>query len=121
MTKSANVAPPQSLILIADPSGGEIPATMSGLAIAATDSCIAVGCRSDVDGDSEFILGETGYVSLGGEPAFQGRLKTPHRKVTLRTVTGQKILEAPVLQQEITVRVWTNDSSEPDQVVVGIG
>jgi hypothetical protein len=121
MGKSAKVAPLHSLILIVDPSGGEIPATMSGSLIASTDSCIAVGCRSDVDGDTEFTLGETGDVSPGSEPAFQGRLKTPNRRVTLRTVTGQTILETPLLQQETMVRVWTNDPSEPDQVVVGIG
>ena len=121
MAKSTKVAPPHSLILIVDPSGGEIPPTMLGSLIASTDSCIAVACRSEVDGDTEFTLGETGYVSPAGEPAFQGGLKTPNRKVTLRTVTGQTILETPVLQQETMVRVWTNDSSEPDQVVVGIG
>ena len=121
LAKSAKIAPPHSLILIADPTEGAIPATMSGSLIAATDTCIAVGCRSDADGDTEFTLGETADVDPGGQPAFLGKLKTPSRKLMLRTVIGQTILETPVPQQETTVRVWTNDPSEPDQVVVGIG
>jgi hypothetical protein len=121
MVKSAKIAPPHSLILIVDPSGGEIPDSLSRSPIASTDSCIAVGCRSDADGDTEFTLGETSVVNPGGEAAFQARLKTPNRKVTLRMITGQTILQMPVVQQDAMVRVWTNHSSEPDRIVVGIG
>ena len=59
-------------------------------------------------------------VDPGARPVFWGRLKTPNRKVALQTVTGQAILETSVAQQETTVRVWTNDASEPDQIIVGI-
>ena len=94
---------------------------MSGSLIASTDLCIAVACRSDADGDTEFTLGQTADVAPGVEPVFLGKLKTPSGKLTLRTVIGQTILEISVPHQETTVRVWTNDQSEPDQVVVGIG
>jgi hypothetical protein len=121
MAKSTKVAPPNSLILIEDLGGGEVPASMGGSLVVSTDSCIAVGCRSDVDGDTQFTLGETHDVDPGGHPIFRGLLKTPNRRVALVSVIGQVILEAPVPQQQTIVRVWVNHPSEPDHVIVGIG
>jgi hypothetical protein len=121
MAKSTKVAPPNSLILIEDLGGGEVPASMGGSLVVSTDSCIAVGCRSDVDGDTQFTLGETHDVDPGGHPIFRGLLKTPNRRVALVSVIGQVILEAAVLQQQTIVRVWVNHPSEPDHVIVGIG
>lgn len=120
MATSARIAPPNSLVLVADPSGGEIPETMAGSLIASTSSCIAVGCRSDVDGETEFTLGSTREVDPGNRPAFEGKLNTPNRKIAVRSVLGQTILEATVPQQQTTVRVWVNDPKEPDKVIVGI-
>ncbi len=122
MVDSAKVAPPYSLVIIEDPSGGEVPDTMPAkLCIASTDSCIAVGCLAEVDGETAFTLGEAADVNPGFQPAFDGRLKTPSRKVSLQTVERHTILEAPVQQQETRVRVWTNDPKRPDEVIVGIG
>jgi hypothetical protein len=121
MAKSAKIAPPNSLILIEDLGGGEIPASMGESLVVSTDSCIAVGCRSDIDGDTQFTLGETQEVDPGGHPIFRGMLNTPNRRIALISVIGQVILEAPVPQQQTIVRVWVNDPSEPDHVVVGIG
>jgi hypothetical protein len=70
MAKSAKIAPPHSLILIADPTEGAIPATMSGSLIAATDTCIAVGCRSDADGDTDSLWGRPLTSILGVNPHF---------------------------------------------------
>jgi hypothetical protein len=122
MASSAKTAPPNSLVLVADdPSRCDIPETMAGSLIAATSSCIAVGCRSEVDDETEFTLGATREVDPGDHPAFEGVLKTPHRKIAIRSVFGQTILEAPVRQEQTTVRVWVNDPKEPDRVTVGIG
>jgi hypothetical protein len=116
MANSAKLAPPYSVILIEDSGGGEIPSSIkmtTGSLIASTDSCIAVGCRSYVDGDTEFTLGQTHDVDPGDHPIleaiFQGKLKTPNLKIVLRSVAGRTILEASVPQQETVVRVWVND------------
>jgi len=120
VANSAKVAPPNSLVLISDSSGAEIPETMAGSLIASTNSCIAVGCQSDVDGETEFTLGTTREVDPGDKPVFQGMLKTPNRRVAVRSVLGHTILETPVTQEQTTVRVWVNDPKEPDRVIVGI-
>ena len=120
MATSTKVAPPNSLVLISDPKGGEIPATMKGATIAATASCIAVGCQSDADGVTEFTLGTMHEVDPGDHPVFEGKLSTPNHKVAVRSVTGEIILEASVPQRQTTVRVWVNDPREPDRVIVGV-
>src|SRR5262245_32223613 len=119
MTNSTRVAPPCALILVADPSNSEVPSKMSGALIASTDSCIAVGCRSDADGDTEFTLGAAREVDPGYQPHFQGKLKTPSQRIALRSVLGQTILEEVVPSPETYVRVWINDPNEPDRVIVG--
>jgi len=121
MATSVKIAPPNSVVLVADPSDGEIPDTMGGSLIAATNSCVAVGCRSEADGETEFTLGRTDEVDPGSRPAFEGNLKTPNRKIAVRSVLSKTILEAPVPQQHTTIRVWVNDPKEPDNVIVGIG
>lgn len=84
-----------------------------------TDTCILVGCLMDADGETEFTLGEIHDVDPGRLPAFEGKLKTPTRKISLESVDGRTVLEAPVPQLETTVRIWTNHESEPDNVIVG--
>jgi hypothetical protein len=120
MPTSVKVAPPNSLVLISDAHGGEIPEAMAGSLISSTTSCIAVGCQSDVDGETEFTLGASQQVDPGSQPAFQGRLRTPNGKITVRSVLGKTILEASVPRHETMVRIWVNDSKEPDSVIVGI-
>jgi hypothetical protein len=119
MVISAKVAPPYSVVVITDPSGGQTPDTMSGSIIAATESCIAVGCLCDIDGETEFTLGAGPEVDPGSEPTFQGTLQTPNRRIVVRSVYGETILELPVLRETARVRIWVNHPSEPDRVVVG--
>ncbi len=121
MASSAKTAPPYSLVLISDSNGGDIPAVMGNSLVVSTDSCIAIGCRVDADGDTLFILGDTREVDPGSGPIFHGNLKTPGHRVAIKSVIGQTILETSVPQQETIVRIWVNDLREPDQIIVGIG
>jgi hypothetical protein len=120
MVTSTKVAPPNSLVLVSGLGGAEIPKTLNDGLIASTDSCVAVGCQSDADGETEFTLGATHEVDPGGQPAFQGSLATPGGKLVIQSVLGHKILEAPVKQQRTYIRIWVNDPIEPNKVIVGI-
>jgi len=119
MITSATIAPPNSLVLIEDPSGGEVPESMGNSSIASTGSCIAVGSRSESDGKSEIVLGPAAEVDPGQSPALEQDLSTPNRKVVVRTVLGDTILETPVSRQKTRVRVWVNDPKEPDRILIG--
>lgn len=120
MTTSMKTAPPNSLVLIVDASSGEIPKSMQGSLISSTESCIAVGCQSEIDGETEFTLGASQDIDPGSHPDFEGELRTPSRKVVVRSVLGQTMLEMPVAGQKTKVRVWVNDSREPNSVIIGV-
>jgi hypothetical protein len=81
----------------------------------------------EIDGETEFRLGLRSAIDPGTPPIFQGRLKTPSRKLVIRsvpitvgTVLGDIVLEAPVLQDETMISIWVNYPSVPDQVIVGV-
>lgn len=120
MAASMRLAPPHSVVLIEDSIGGEIPTSMKRSLIVATDSCIAVGCRAEDDGETEIELGQCSSVDTGAQPEFEGLLSTPSRKLVVRTVQGVTLLEMPVQSAETKLRIWVNDPSEPDRIAVGI-
>jgi hypothetical protein len=120
MTSSIKIAPPYSLIFIADSGRGEIPERMDR-PVTSTDSCIVVGCLAAVDGETEFTLGETRDVDRGDPPVFHGLLKTPNCRIVLHTAEDETILQATVPRRETVVRIWVNHPSQPDRVIVGLG
>ena len=121
MTSRTRFAPPNSIVVIEDAAGGGVPKTISpGSIIAFTDSCIAVGCRSEVDGDTEFVLGPAAEVDPGYRPVFEGNLTTPSRKVVLKSIFDEVMLQEVVRCSKSSVRIWANDQTEPDMVIVGI-
>ncbi len=120
MAVKANLAPPSSVVLISDTSGGEIPKSMNDSLISATNSCVAVGCLSEDDGVTEFTLGTLSEFDRKDKPAFEGILKTPNYKVAIRSVLGQQLLELPVRQELTRLKIWVNDASEPNNVIVAV-
>lgn len=119
MIRSTTIAPPNSLVLVEDPSGGEVPESMGSSVTASTDSCIAVGCRSESDGKSEVVLGPSAEMDPGTSPVLDQELSTPSRKVVVRTVLGDTVLESPVSTEKTRIRVWVNDQKEPDRILIG--
>ena len=119
MATSLKIAPPNSLVLVSDTRNAEIPVTMFDSRFAATDSCVAVGCLADVDGDTTFTLGLTSEVDPGTSPSFVRTIQTPNRLVSISTILGNSILETKVTKTHTTLKIWVNDDTEPDQVIVG--
>ena len=117
---STRVSPPNSVVLLMDAGGGVVPKTMAGSVIAATETCIAVGCKSEDDGNTELTLGSVQQVGLKERPTFEGRIATPSRRIVIKNVLGEYLLEEMVLNDESTLRIWLNDPMEPDKIVVGI-
>lgn len=123
MLQSVTIAPPYSVVLITGrDDGGDIPPSMGRSVIAATESCIAVGCLSDADGPTEFVLGPTREIAAAGEePVFEGRLQTPDSAVVVRSIEGEIILETQVSTKNTLVRIWVNDVLEPSRILIGVG
>jgi hypothetical protein len=118
--QSAKIALPNALLIIMDPSGGTIPRSMEGATIASTNSCIAVGCLSDVEGETEVTLGNLHEVDPGDRPIFQQKLSTPSHKLVLLSTFNKPILETSTPQQVTMVRIWANHTTQPDKVIIGI-
>jgi len=121
MVHVVKVAPPYSLIFIADPEGGNTPECSPPAPYWATSSCIAVGCLMYQDGDTEVCLGQMHEMRPKGRPIFDGLLETPNRKVNVETAEGELVLQADVSAESTRVRIWTNASKEPDKIIIGLG
>jgi hypothetical protein len=100
--KTARYAALNAQIVVSD-QGGEIEVPQwtwnMTLRLISTDTCILVGCLIDADGETEFTMGEMHEVDPGHLPAFQGKLKTPTRKISLESVDGHTVLDAPALKK----------------------
>jgi hypothetical protein len=74
----------------------------------------------ELDGKTEIMLGAMHDVDPGVGPTYEGKLETPSRAVAVLIVPGEKILEARVQSGNTHVRIWTNDSWEPDKIIIGL-
>lgn len=120
MPKSVQLRPPNSLVLIEDFQGGELPSTMMGRLVASTSTCISVGCLSEFDGEAEIVLAMGCEIESPAQLVFDGVIEVPSKKVTVRTVLGDSIAEQNVQSPEVRVYVWANDPNEPDKIWIGL-
>lgn len=118
MKESVTLAPPNSLILVMDRSFGELPDAMNGQLVAFTDSCIAVGTLSEVDGETAITMTDSLEGIERGEMVFDGVLKTPQCEVSVCSVTNEKLLTMKLPASEAHVQIFANDASEPDEIIV---
>jgi len=120
MGVSTRVAAPNGLLFVNDLGGGTIPEPTGGSRIWSTQSCVAVGCKIDCEGETQVTLGKAREVDPGYEPSFDDALETPGRAVIVSIVPGEKVLEATVPTSSTRVRVWVNHPSEPDGIIIGL-
>ena len=76
-------------------------------------------CLLGGNGRRKLTLGKMAEVDPGSRPAFEGKLKTPSRKIALETAEGDSVLKTSTEREVTTVRIWSNAVKEPDKVVVG--
>ena len=116
MMKVADIAPPNSLLLIMDRSAGEVPETLAGHLVAATGTCIAIGTLSEHDGTTRVTLDGDANPAPHDTPVFDGLLETPGLELAVCTVLDDVVLAATVPTQRTWVRVWANDQTEPSEI-----
>jgi hypothetical protein len=74
---------PNARLLIMDRSGGTIPKSMGEATVASTDSCVALGCTPDMDGETKVVQGKLGKQAQIAIFFSKGRQKTPTRNLIL--------------------------------------
>ena len=117
MKHEACVAPSHSLLLVMDESIGVVPDTMGGAVVAATPSCVAIGTRSEQDGETTVTISDDSG-SVSGVLVFDGNVASPNYQVVVCTVLGVVLLRLDTAGPVARVRVWVNDDVEPDVVEV---
>lgn len=112
------LAPKNSLVLLMDSSIGEVPRAMGDGAIASTDSCVAIGTLSEIDGKTAITLTDQDDNEHDQGLAFDGILSVPTRELSVCSVDDERLLTLPVLSDKPRVRVFTNDPNEPDRILI---
>jgi hypothetical protein len=101
-----------------DLASGRVPRTMGNKLVSATDSCVAVGCRSASDGPTEIHLGKSDEVTPFDPIVFDGELCTPSKKLSVCSIMTNEVLSTPLLETRTHIRVFANDPMEPDRIFV---
>jgi hypothetical protein len=121
MKNSVTTAPPNSFIAIADNiQTAELPDFEPPLGVAVTATCIFLGCRSEVDGDTTFTMDLEHRLSTVGRPLLDHVIETSGRKVCVWTVELDKLLEQPVTSSRTRIRVWGNHPVAPSEITIGL-
>jgi hypothetical protein len=118
MNKSIQIAPPNSFIVVIDRATRDldVPRVIPGRKnVAGTPSCIAMGTLCNLDGETSLSLTDQ---APAGEPAYDGILETPTRRVSVCSMLLEPFIECDVPGETTRVRVWTNRPSEPDNIQI---
>jgi hypothetical protein len=121
----ARLHPLNSLLLVLDSSSRDLPESMGGQLVAASTSSVAVGTRSEADGPTTVRITdeEEGQVKQATHPlllAFEGKIDTPSARLVVESVLGERYMEFPWAPTEAELRIWVNDLTEPDEIVISL-
>ncbi|MQB01886.1 MAG: hypothetical protein GEU78_16675 [Actinobacteria bacterium] len=120
--ESRSVIPTNSLILIMDSRSGQIPESMGGRAVSSTSSCVAVGTKEESEGTTELRMADVGEeIELPALNIYDGRLEVSSGELVASNVLGEAFLRWPMDGPSVRVQIYTNHSTEPDQIVVVVG
>lgn len=119
MILSVKLNVPYAVVVLSELSKGDVPEQFDGSLVAATETCIAIGCRSDIDGPTEFVVGSLAEVDTGEPPIFAGNLKVTHKLAALHTM-DEAFVTITLSKPEIYVKIWVNDQVEPEFIQIGI-
>ncbi|MCD0266276.1 hypothetical protein JWH11_07430 [Xanthomonas melonis] len=102
-----------------DYSFGELPDFMMGGGVAFTNSCVAVGTLSEIDGETTIIMTDSlSDIDVPDHLIFDGVLKTLEGNLSICDVANKNLLTIKNSMPDLHVQVFVNDISEPDLIVV---
>jgi 6-phosphogluconolactonase (cycloisomerase 2 family) len=121
----ATLSPPNAILFVLDLANDRVvvPEYEPGVLAVATESCVSVSTRADVDGDVTVRLSR-GAPPTGkpeGAEIFKGSIATPGRKVNVVTSELKKVLEVEVDGETAQVSVATDDMEAPSVVWIEVG
>lgn len=117
--REAVVRPPYSVVVVGD-RNATVPSAMAGRVVSATDTCLAVSTRSEVDGPTRIRLIDAtdAVVDLPRNVAFQGELRVNSHELTIASVDGEVYLRGEVDDTSVGVNIFVDDDAEPADISV---
>jgi hypothetical protein len=114
------LSPRNSIVFVYDSShrSVEVPTYVAGDLVAASQTCVSIGTLAEIDGETTITLADSIDGISVGELFFDGVLLTPGHEVSVCTSENEKLLTLPIKASHARVRVFANDPSEPDEIVV---
>ncbi len=122
MRSEVSVSAPSSLLLVTTSDQPEVPESMDGKLVKSTATAVAVGTLSESEGTTLVRLTDEmpDPESEGVQLAFEGRLLGGAALVRVTSILGDAYLESRDVSEPLDLRIWANDPTEPDLVVVEI-
>ena len=120
MIFSKKIRPIYSIICITGQNDINVPDFIPGKMISHTDSCIIISCASESDRSTNIIFGWKQEVENGTTPEFEGYISTGSKVINIYTAEKELIAEKNVPKTRTKIMIWANDTTEPDEIRIGI-
>ncbi|MGE0500895.1 MAG: hypothetical protein AB7I79_04455 [Rhizobiaceae bacterium] len=121
MIQSKLIAPPYLQFFISDLLGAEGPVQgPETLRIISNGVAISVPCQYGEEGETELIVGSASEVPQLNVQMFDGIIPTPNGALLFSDAELTTIMTYPAKESRTRIRIWTDGSTLPDKVVVGI-
>lgn len=124
MTETIRYTPRNSIVFVSDIDGGEVPPSHNWMPedlVFASDSCVAVVCYPEVDGETEISLKRADAVDLAPEfrLVFEGVMTTPSKEIMVSNVEVEPLLKTAVDDLQTRIFVWMDHHRWPQRVIIG--
>lgn len=122
MIQNTSLAVPHGILFLIDPTNVEtiVPEHESGVLVASTATCIAVGTQPDTDGEIAIDIGPGPLPTEGLAKRSTKTIHAPGGTVALVTSHFQLVLEMAVPPGEAVVVIWTDDPVLPARIAIEV-
>lgn len=93
----------------------------SGDHISWSDTYVSISCAYCYEKDTTVTLSPWSEVSPPRAPVFDGEIKTPNQEIAVSTAHLDIVLSHKVSTTQTRIRIWENDPTEPDDIVIAFG
>lgn len=118
--KSISVPILNSLIFIRDSKLENLPEIDGLTAYWATESCVAVSCLPDSEGNTTITIGSGAEVGQTKSPLLDQKIETPSHMILVETVVANALFSAKVPSPRTRLRIWTNGHRATDSVIIAL-
>jgi hypothetical protein len=117
MKTSISIHPPYSIIFVSDEDLSDPPEYRDRY-IVANEEALTIPCAPEQDMPTRITLASASDDPPSDEPIFDGYIATPQKRVVVTTALMDVVLRHSVASARTRVRVFTNDVSFPDNILI---